>query len=64
MCNVYMAANLLIKQYGNDAAIFAAQSVDSMAERGDLTGRALWMRVIDAIKELQSEEPPPGAQVH
>ena len=53
MRNVYMAANLLIQQHGQDASIFAAMNADSLADRGDLAGKTLWMRVLSAIKELR-----------
>jgi hypothetical protein len=64
MRNVYMAANLLIQQHGQDASIFAAMNVDSLADRGDKAGRDLWMRVLDAIKELQADAPRPGTRIH
>jgi hypothetical protein len=64
MRNVYMAANLLIQQHGQDASIFAAMNADSLADRGDLAGKALWVRVLNAIKELQADAPPPGVRVH
>lgn len=62
--NVYMAANFLIKQHGEDAVVFAAMSADSLAERGDMMGRALWLRVIDAIKEIEARQPTAGHSVH
>jgi hypothetical protein len=62
--NVYMAANLLIQQHGDEAAIFAAMNADSLSERGDMAGRSLWMRVIEAIKELQADAPARGVRVH
>lgn len=62
--NVYMAADFLVRQHGNEAVLVAAMSVESLAERGDVTGRDLWMRVLDAIKEIQSRKPAPGARIH
>ena len=49
---------LLIDQHGEDAPIFAAQQANICLEAGDLDGRAAWMRVIEAIKELLDQQPP------
>ena len=51
--DIYRSANLLIKQHGDDAAIFAAMQADSCLEKGDLDGKVVWQAVIKAIKELQ-----------
>jgi hypothetical protein len=52
--DIYRSAQLLIKQYGEDAAIHAAMEADACLERGDLDGKATWIRVIKAIKELSA----------
>ena len=51
------AGNLLIQQHGEDAPIFAAMQADRCLEGGDLDGKAVWLEVIRAIKELQQREP-------
>ncbi len=56
--DIYRSAKLLIDQHGEDAAIFAAQRADKCLESGDLDGKAVWMRVIRAIKELLNQQPP------
>ncbi len=56
--DIYRSAKLLIDQHGEDAAIFAAQQADKCLEAGDLDGKAVWMRVIGAIKELLNQQPP------
>ena len=56
--DIYRSANLLIQQHGEDAPIFAAQQADACLEAGDLDGKAPWMRVIGAIKELLTQQPP------
>ncbi len=56
--DIYRAANLLIDQLGEGALTFAAQQVDACWERGDLDGKAVWMGVIRAIKELLDQQPP------
>ena len=56
--DIYRSAKLLIDQHGDDAPIFAAQQADRCLEAGDLDGKAVWMRVIRAIKELLDQQPP------
>jgi hypothetical protein len=43
---------LLIEQHGDDAAIRAAQRVDTLADEGDLDGAIVWRRILEAIDEL------------
>ena len=60
--DIYRSAKLLIDQHGEDAPIFAAQQADVCLEAGDLDGKAVWMRMIRAIKELQDQRPPTAGQ--
>ena len=63
--DIYRSAKLLINQCGEDAPIFAAMQADKCFEAGDLDGKAVWMRVIRAIGELQDRRPPAvGQPVH
>ena len=54
---IYRTAHLLIKQHGEEASIHAAMKADEMLAQGNLDGKAVWMRVIEAIGELQASEP-------
>ena len=56
--DIYRSANLLIEQHGEDAPIFAAMQADKCLAAGDLDGKAVWMGVIGAIKELLDQQPP------
>ncbi len=56
--DIYRSAKLLIDQHGEDAPIFAAMQADKRLEDGDLDGKAVWMGVIRAIKELLNQQPP------
>ena len=56
--DIYRSAKLLINQHGEDAPIFAAQQADACLEKGNLDGKAVWMGVIRAIKELLDQQPP------
>ncbi len=62
--DIYRSANELIKQHGDDARIFAAMQADKRAEAGDLEGRAVWLRVIKAIKETQRTRPRRDEPTH
>ena len=54
--DIYRTANLLIQQHGEEAAIQAAMKADEMLAKGDMDGKAVWMRVIEAIEELWDTE--------
>ena len=56
--DIYRSANLLIDQHGEDAPIHAAMQADKRLMAGDLDGKATWMMVIRAIKELLDQQPP------
>ena len=56
--DIYRSAKLLIDQHGEDAPIHAAMQADKCLAAGDLDGKATWMRVIEAIKELLDRKPP------
>ena len=56
--DIYRSAKVLVDQHGDDAPIFAAQQADRCLAGGDLDGKAVWMRVIKAIEELQDRGPP------
>lgn len=62
--DVYTAANLMVKQHGSEAGIFAAMNADRLAAQGDRAGQALWLRVIQAIGQLAAQAPAPAERVH
>ncbi len=62
--DVYRTANEYIKQYGENATVHAAMKVDEMLEKADFDGQSVWLRVIKAIDELQSEVVPDGDTRH
>ncbi len=49
--DIYRTANVLVKHYGEDAAIEAAQRADAMLEKGSLDGQRVWKRVMAAEAE-------------
>jgi|TARA_B100002003_G_scaffold234543_1_gene248585 hypothetical protein len=60
--DIFRTAQLYIEQHGDDAIIYPSMRADEMLDKGDLDGRAVWLRVMEAIGELQSTEP--GGRVH
>ena len=60
----WRSANVMVKRYGEEAALEAAKRADEFLEAGDLDGCAVWKRVIAAIAELQKTEPQTCEQVH
>jgi hypothetical protein len=56
--DTWRAANLLIRQHGDDAEFEAARLQDLMLDRGDDEGRIVWARIRRAIEALQA--PPSG----
>ncbi len=62
--DIYRAANVLVKQHGEDAPIHAAMRADAMLEKGDLDGYAVWRHILRAVEELQGTAHKPGEAVH
>ncbi len=60
--DIYRAANLLVKQYGEDAPIEAAMKADVMLDKGYLEGYAVWKRVLRAVEELSQRDLQQRAQ--
>jgi len=58
--DIWRAANLIMKQRGENAEIVAAQGADLMLERGDHEGRLVWLRIKRAIVELQAAPSGPA----
>ncbi len=49
---VWRAARLLVKQYGEDAPIHAAWRADELLDGGDLAGGAAWKAIKRAAETL------------
>ncbi len=62
--DLWRAANVMIKRYGDGAATEAAMRADEFLDQGILDGQRLWMRIMQAIEELQRERPRDGEAVH
>lgn len=55
--DIWRAAALLVKQHGDNAEVMVSLRVDQMTEREDNEGRALWLRIMRAVAELQATQP-------
>jgi hypothetical protein len=58
------AAKILIDEYGQDAAVIAAQRSDAFLARGDFDGQRAWMAIYKAIEELQRTKRMEGDSLH
>lgn len=61
--DVWTAAGLLVKRYGQDATVFAAMRADEWLAKGDLAQYRLSKRILSAIDALLTLAPPPGAKL-
>ena len=50
--DIYRAASYLIKEHGDQAAIFAARWAEYLLDKGDVEGRRKWLRIVEAIEKL------------
>ncbi len=62
--DLWRAAQVMVKRYGDDAAIEAAMRADEFLDQGIIDGERLWTRIMQAIDELQRERPRDGEAVH
>lgn len=51
--DIYGAAHFLIERHGDDAEFEAAQRADGFLEKGDHGGKNVWLRVKQAIRDMQ-----------
>ena len=56
--DIWRAANLMLKRYGEKALEESAASVDELAADGDHDGAMTWRRITDAVGQLANTTPP------
>jgi hypothetical protein len=61
--DIWRAANVLVKQHGDDAAIIAAQQADALLAKGDVEGQRVFKEIAKAINELQRPVPKEGERM-
>jgi hypothetical protein len=63
--DVWQAAVLIVKRYGDDAMFEAAQRADQLLDEGDMAGAETWHRMIlSAIERLQAKAPTDEEKAH
>ena len=62
--DIYRSAALLIKRYGEDAALEAAARADGLLDEGDLDGQRVWKAIVKAIEDIQRGERKEGEQIN
>ena len=62
--DIYCAAKVLIDEHGDEAATIAIKGATKSLNAGDMDGRAVWKRIVEAIKDTERETPRPGEQRH
>lgn len=55
--DIWRAAKLLMYRHGATATIEAMKRADPLAAQGDAAGKVVWLRILEAIEELQSTVP-------
>jgi hypothetical protein len=58
--DIYRSANVLIREYGEDAALDATTRAIAMLDKGDLDGYAVWKRILRAVGEIQRTKQAPS----
>jgi hypothetical protein len=62
--DVWAAALLMVKRYGDDAMLEAASRADELLDADDMAGAETWHRILNAIERLQANAPVDGEGVH
>jgi hypothetical protein len=62
--DIWRAANVLVKEYGDEAALMAARRCDALLADGDLDGERVWKSILRAVKELRRTERKDGEWVN
>ena len=60
--DIWRVANLMMKRYGDAAVAESVRLAEELADNGDLAGVAVWLRVLDAVRQLA--ETTPSGTVH
>ena len=55
--DIWRVANLMLTRYGDEALAEGTKRAEELAADGDLAGVAVWLRVIDAIRQLAITTP-------
>ena len=56
--DIWRAANLMLKRYGEKAFEESITRADELAADGDHDGASTWRRITDAVVQLANNVPP------
>ena len=56
--DIWRAANLMLKRYGEKAFAESSTRADELAADGDHDGAATWRRITNAVEQLANKTPP------
>ena len=56
--DIWRAANLMLKRYGDKALEESEARADELAAADDYNGVAVWRRIRDAVPQLTNKTPP------
>jgi hypothetical protein len=56
--DIWRAATLMLKRYGDKALAESAIRADQLNREGDFEGAAIWRWIVRAIEELANSKPP------
>jgi len=62
--DIWHAATVFLRQYGDDAPIQAAQRAIELFNRGDAERAEVWKRILKALEELTRTERNKGEAVN
>jgi hypothetical protein len=62
--SIWRVADLLVKEYGDEAVFLASERADALLDQGDMDGFTEWLKVVKAIETLQRKGPPEGEAVN
>jgi hypothetical protein len=61
--DIWRAAYLMHRWYGDTAQVESARRANELAAAGDIAGVAVWLRIIDTVGQIASTTPPGPVQV-
>jgi hypothetical protein len=56
--DIWRAAALMLKRYGEQALEESAARADELMSAGDDDGAVTWRRIMDAVTQLENKTPP------
>jgi hypothetical protein len=62
--DIWRAANVLVKEYGDEAPLIAARRCDALLADGDADGERVWKGILRAVEELRRTELKDGERVN